>query len=61
MINPCKNCVPPQRYVGCHSQCELYFTWRSLYDKEKEERTKEKKQNNKVNEYFIDRQRKYNK
>ena len=26
--NPCKDC--PDRYVGCHSDCERYLTWRKV-------------------------------
>jgi len=27
--SPCKNC--PDRYVGCHGQCDSYQTWKAKY------------------------------
>ena len=33
MIAPCKDCT--DRYVSCHSSCDLYKKWRSDFDMEK--------------------------
>lgn len=35
LLAPCKNC--PDRYVGCHSQCESYKKFRKLKDIENQE------------------------
>ena len=35
LLAPCKNC--PDRYVGCHSQCESYKMFRKLKDIENRE------------------------
>ena len=24
---PCKDCVPPQRFIGCHGGCDKYKKW----------------------------------
>jgi hypothetical protein len=37
-IHCCKNCVEPQRHVGCHVDCELYIKeladYRAIHIKE---------------------------
>ena len=30
---PCRDCIPPERYVGCHSECKKYTEWRADRDK----------------------------
>ena len=25
---PCYSCVPPERYIGCHPNCEKYLAWK---------------------------------
>ena len=31
----CKNCLPPERHPGCHSECKWYKEWKEEYDKRK--------------------------
>lgn len=26
--NPCRECVPPERHLGCHTFCEAYIEWK---------------------------------
>lgn len=33
--NPCKYCVAPERYLGCHDNCKKYKKWRAELDKRK--------------------------
>lgn len=33
--NPCKYCVAPERYLGCHDKCKKYKKWRAELDKRK--------------------------
>lgn len=43
MLNsPCKNC--PDRYVGCHAECEKYKDFRKNYDEIITKRQKIKKE-----------------
>ena len=35
-ITCCKDCTPPKRYVGCHSQCKEYLKEKEEYEKQKE-------------------------
>lgn len=41
-IKCCKDCVPPQRYPGCHGHCQKYLEEKRLYEiqKQKERATK---------------------
>lgn len=32
-IECCKNCVPPERKIGCHATCEKYLAERSELDR----------------------------
>ena len=34
-IKCCKNCVPPQRYPGCHAKCIKYLEEKAKWEKEK--------------------------
>lgn len=31
--NPCKDCIEPRRYVGCHAKCKEYLAWKKHNDK----------------------------
>lgn len=33
--NPCKNCVPPKRHVGCHASCKEHKEVKEKRDAEK--------------------------
>lgn len=44
MNAPCKDC--PDRYVGCHSQCEKYQAFRKYRDDYLAWRAKENQRNN---------------
>lgn len=41
LLAPCKNC--PDRYVGCHSQCESYKKFRKLKDIQNKEIREDKR------------------
>mgnify|MGYP003292014112 CR=1 FL=1 len=32
-IKCCKDCVPPKRYIGCHSICPDYIEEKAEYDR----------------------------
>ena len=32
---PCKGCVAPKRYPGCHATCLEYLTYKAEYEKRK--------------------------
>ena len=34
-IKCCKNCVPPQRHVGCHAKCSKYLEEKAKFEEEK--------------------------
>lgn len=42
VIFSCKDCVPPERHVGCHSTCEKYLTEKAENDRIREEENKRK-------------------
>ena len=42
MNNPCRKCVPPKRYPGCHEVCEAYIKWKEEWDELKAEERKQK-------------------
>lgn len=33
--SPCKDCVAPKRYPGCHSVCKEYIGWKAERDEVK--------------------------
>lgn len=33
MVRSCKGCVPPNRYPGCHGQCQKYLEEKAEYDR----------------------------
>lgn len=35
-IKCCKDCVPPQRYPGCHEHCQKYLEEKRLYEIQKQ-------------------------
>lgn len=47
---PCKDCVPPTRYQGCHSSCQKYIEWRA----ERDGLLEQKQKNLTLNEAFLD-------
>lgn len=49
MRNVCQNCE--DRYVGCHSHCDLYLDAKQEYDQERERR----KRYNECEQYHISR------
>lgn len=50
--NPCKLCVAPKRYPGCHSKCKEYIDWKAEHDRLRdEERTR------KQTEYYPNKRR----
>ena len=42
MNNPCRKCVSPKRYPGCHEVCEAYIKWKEEWDALKAEERKQK-------------------
>lgn len=34
-IKCCKDCVPPQRYPGCHTKCIMYLEEKAKWEEEK--------------------------
>lgn len=34
-IKCCKDCVPPQRYPGCHAKCNKYLEEKAKWEEEK--------------------------
>lgn len=42
MIQCCRNCVPPERHIGCHGTCEKYKKERIELEKEKEDLKRQK-------------------
>ena len=34
---PCKNCVPPERHLGCHQDCPRYVEWKKQNDERRED------------------------
>ena len=40
---PCKGCK--DRFVGCHSKCDGYASWKAEQDEKREERQKAREQN----------------
>lgn len=34
-IKCCKDCVPPQRHVGCHAKCSKYLEEKAKWENEK--------------------------
>lgn len=34
-IKCCKNCFPPERYIGCHGKCDRYIKEKMEWEKEK--------------------------
>ena len=47
---PCKDCVLPIRYSGCHSVCQKYVQWRAARD----DLLKQKQKNLNTNDAYID-------
>lgn len=39
MMSPCKEC--PDRFLGCHSTCKRYLTFKESYEHFKEEKYKQ--------------------
>lgn len=33
--NPCTNCKPPTRHLGCHADCPIYKSWRETVEERK--------------------------
>ena len=54
MKNPCYNCVPPKREVGCHSRCKE----RHDYIKFLKEKNQAIKKSKMTEAYFLDRESK---
>jgi hypothetical protein len=56
---PCKDCN--ERYRACWGSCEKYLTWREEYDRQKEKADKGKALYYGIQQYEIDRNRKFQK
>lgn len=50
---PCKGC--PDRYIGCHSDCNGYKEWHNLEEVRKEKIRAAKEQENAILATFTDR------
>ena len=35
VITCCKNCKPPKRHIGCHSDCKQYIKEKEEFEKQK--------------------------
>lgn len=41
---PCHGCVPPNRYPGCHGNCEAYKDWKASEQEKKDAERKLREQ-----------------
>lgn len=60
-ISCCRDCVPPQRHMGCHGTCERYRREKTEYEAEVERIKREQAAARDINEYtrgIADRMRK---
>lgn len=55
MILCCKDCVPPKRYPGCHSKCEVYIRERKAYEDLKAVVAREKRNESDYYAYKVER------
>ena len=51
----CRNCTPPKRFPGCHSQCPEYLAEKEQYEKDKAIRDKQKYISDGLTDYEIKR------
>ena len=49
---PCLNCM--DRFLGCHSQCKKYITWKTQHDAERLKRQEEAMKQKILNEFIND-------
>ena len=49
IIFSCKNCVPPERHLGCHVTCEKYIVEKEKSDKVREENHKKREHQRMLN------------
>ena len=56
--NPCYQC--PNRQMGCHTTCESYQAWKTLNDKERDDRYEAKKKAEAVRTVSIKKWKRYN-
>lgn len=40
--SPCRECVPPKRYPGCHAVCKAYIKWKEEWNVLKDKERKQK-------------------
>lgn len=57
-IKCCKGCVPPNRYPGCHDECEKYKEEKAKAFEVKTRAYKERVNDNALNKMHIHRSRK---
>lgn len=57
--SPCQNCVPPERFVGCHSVCPEYKKFRLESDKKAMEVLEKKMKANAYDAYKKDKFKSY--
>lgn len=60
-IGPCKGCLPPKRYPGCHDHCDGYISWAKQNEEEKTRMHNLKKVDRAFYEYRIEQNRKIKK
>lgn len=56
---PCKDCLPPIRHVGCHSECEKYISWKQQHDKQMKINRENKAKMNAADGHVIELLRKW--
>ena len=58
VIKCCKGCVPPNRYLGCHSECEQYKAEKQQIELQQIERNKQRTNDSALNKLHANRSRK---
>lgn len=53
MITCCKDCVAPERHVGCHTDCPKYIEEKRKHDERKAKDDIERHANNSIDDYRI--------
>ena len=49
--NPCKDCVPPKRHLGCHDRCPERAEWLAEEELKKAARSKDREERIAMREY----------
>lgn len=58
-VSPCKDCL--DRYLGCHSDCEKYITWKDVHEKALDAIRADKDKTVDADAFLVNQHRKYKK